>query len=124
MNLQLTSLLYERYPKIFQEHIRPVSQMPVGFACDDGWFDLIDALCELLQFDIDHNGTPQIHARQVKEKLGTLRFHTSQSTDEQNGMISFAQSMSGRICEVCGNPGKTQVVGSYIATRCPEHLNP
>jgi hypothetical protein len=123
MNLRLTSLLYERYPKIFQEHILPVSHMPIGFACDDGWFDVIDALCELLQFDVEHNARPQIHARQVKQKMGTLRFHTSKRTEEQNGMILFAESISGRICEVCGNPGKTQVIGSDIATRCSGHLN-
>lgn len=121
MSPQLSSLLYERYPNIFKSHISPESRMSDGFVCGDGWFELIDALCESLQFDIDNNGTPQIVARQVKEKLGMLRFYVGKVTEEQNGMISFAQSFSGRICEICGKPGKTQNVGNYIATRCAEH---
>jgi len=106
MNPQLTNLLCERYPKIFKEHTRPESQMSDGFACGDGWFDLIDALCNLLQFDIDHNGMPQVVAKQVKEKFGALRFHAFNRTDRQDGMILFAESISGRICEVCGKFGK------------------
>lgn len=48
--------------------------MSRGFECDDGWFDIIDVLCERIQFLIDHNDRPQVVAQQVKEKFGTLRF--------------------------------------------------
>lgn len=109
---------------IFKEHIRPESRMSDGFACGDGWFEIIDALCEMLQFDIDHNDAPQLVAKQVKEKLGTLRFHSFNRTDWQDGAISLAQSMSGRICEVCGNPGKTQLIDGFLASRCHNHSEP
>lgn len=122
MNPQLNNLLYERYPKIFPPHPLPESQMHEGFTCGDGWFELIDALCEQLQFDIDHNGTPQIVARQVKEKTGTLRFYAGKVTDEQRGMILFAGFFAGRICEVCGKTGKSQNSYGYVVPRCSEHM--
>lgn len=41
-------------------------------------------------------------AIQVKEKFGTLRFYVNNATDEQFEAISFAESLSSRICEMCG----------------------
>jgi len=123
MNPQLSNLLFERYPSIFRLHTSPDSRMSEGLACGDGWFDLIDALCESLQFDIDNNGFPQISVRQVKEKLGTLRFYVGKVSENQRGKILFAESFSGRICDICGRPGKTKNINNFIATRCAEHLH-
>lgn len=73
-----------------------------GIECDDGWFDLIDGLCECLQESTDFAGEPQIVAEQVKEKLGRLRFRTWRASCRQRGIIAFAESFSQRLCEVCG----------------------
>ncbi|MEM5295415.1 hypothetical protein VSR82_13815 [Burkholderia sp. JPY481] len=53
-----------------------------GFECGDGWCDLIGAPCLNLQ-DATKNGAPQAIARQVKEKLGRLRFYTNGQNAEQ-----------------------------------------
>ena len=58
MNPELTTMLYERYPKIFKEHSRAESQMSGGFACGDEWFDLI-----LTRSAICCNSTSTITAR-------------------------------------------------------------
>jgi hypothetical protein len=59
-------------------------------------------------------------AEQVKEKFGTLRFYTSGGDRLIDGMIWFAESMSGKICETCAKPGKLRNSG-WIVTLCDEH---
>ena len=103
MRRELDELLCERYPLIFAQRTMDASCMSQGFSCADGWFTLIDALCECLQFDIDHNGGPQVVAVQVKEKLGALRFYVRPSSERQRGMIDLACAMSTRLCEKCGS---------------------
>ena len=124
MKKELDELLCQRYPLIFADRHRPMTEtcMCWGFSCGDGWFDLIDTLCERLQFWTDHNGAPQVIAAQVKEKWGELCFYPSgAASDEQWGMITLAEALSARICEQCGKPGQTLVHGFQHMTRCPEH---
>ncbi|WP_321815136.1 MULTISPECIES: hypothetical protein [unclassified Paraburkholderia] len=90
-----------------------------GFECGDGWYDLIDVLCLNLQH-ATKNGAPQVVAVEVKEKLGGLRFCACGQNDEQAGMIQLAETMSARLCDVCGNRGKL-VRNGWIKTRCPQH---
>lgn len=114
MNPELKKQLFERYPAIF-EHEREVS-------CGDGWFDLIDALCEQLQHVTESQEMPQIVAVQVKEKFGGLRFYVGERSPVQHGMITLAQAMSYRICDVCGARGELR--GPVIArTRCDKHVD-
>lgn len=106
--------LRQRYPAIF-------ANLHWGFMCNDGWFDLIDVLCEQLQFATDRNGAPQVVAVQVKEKFGTLSFYTQNANKAQRGMIAMAAAMSARLCETCGQPGRTLVAGAFWQTRCAAH---
>ena len=123
MKKELDDLLCQRYPLIFsQRHLSiKESTMGWGFSCHDGWFDLIDTLCERLQYWTDNNKAPQVVADQVKEKFGELRFYCSNCNDVQGGMIFMAEAMSACICEQCGKPGKAVVRGFYHMTRCAEH---
>jgi len=57
---------------------------------------------------------------QVKEKFGGLRFYVHSATNEQYAYINFAESMSYRTCEVCGDKGKPNR-GGWIVTRCRKH---
>ena len=59
-------------------------------------------------------------AIQVKEKYGGLRFYVNGANDEQWAYIAFAEAMSYRTCEVCGDKGKPSS-GGWIETRCKEH---
>jgi hypothetical protein len=122
MSPELDKLLCERYPKIFADRHRSISEscMGWGFSCGDGWFDVIDVLCERLQFEVEHNNAPQPVAVQVKEKLGRLRFYAQPTSEAQSGMIEMAQALSARICEVCAQPGQVLVCGA-VMTRCPAH---
>lgn len=123
MSPALDELLCQRYPLIFPDRNRPPEEycMGRGFECNDGWFDILDVLCERIQCLIDHqDDIPQVVATQVKEKLGTLRFRIKGGNAEIRGMINMAESISGRICALCGKPGS--VATSALMTRCQEHL--
>ena len=70
MRSTLTELLYRRYPRLYAERHLSTRQsvMPFGFEHDDGWFAIVDVLSGLLE--------PRgVVARQVKEKLGGLRYY-------------------------------------------------
>jgi hypothetical protein len=125
MKDELDKLLCERYPKMFVNRNSSMQEscMYWGFECGGGWFDLIDELCDNIQKYIDQNprrNVPQVVVEQVKEKFGTLRFYVSGGDDLTRGMIWFAESMSGRICETCGKPGERRGNG-WINTACDEH---
>ena len=122
MNGELESRLLEKYPQLFslikERGPRFGEEL---FECGDGWFDLIDALCQTLAFEDGMGlGDGPLLAHQVKQKLGTLRFYARPATDHQRGAITMAVHASERICEICGSPGqlRTQRV---LATRCDRH---
>lgn len=61
----------------------------------------------------------RLKAVQVKEKFATLRFYVDNPTNEALGAIREAEIASARICEECGQPGKTRGK-QWIMTRCDE----
>lgn len=104
MNHELDQALCEKFPKIFAERdgSKLITAMCWGFTVEDGWFSLIDVLCEQLQRETDEQGAPQVIATQVKEKCGSLRFHVRDASDRQKAMIDFAKALSYRTCQACG----------------------
>ncbi|WP_157201777.1 hypothetical protein [Massilia sp. Root335] len=116
MKGELDSPLYKRYPKIFADRQRTM--------CREGWFDLIDVLCDRLQTWTNLNGAPQVVVSEVKEKWGELSFNIKGGSREQEGMIIMAEEMSARICELCGNAGRLLVAGETYLTRCHLHAPP
>lgn len=116
--------LCNKYPKIFVErNMDPKDTcMCWGFP-GDGWFDLIDRLCNNIQTYVDLNNKRQVIAEQVKQKFGTLRFYTNYCDDVIRKFIGQAEDESERTCEVCGKPGKLNNSG-YICCLCEEHRSP
>lgn len=57
MKDELDKALCEKYPKIFAQRNAPMSEtcMCWGFACGDGWYNIIDQLCNYIQHHIDQN---------------------------------------------------------------------
>ena len=120
MSPHLQDILYTKYPKIFRQKDLSMKETAMcwGIDCGDGWFMLLDNLCNCLQHSTDVNKHPQIEAEQVKEKWGALRFYAN-GDDFQQGMIQFAEYMSNYICEKCGTTDDVkQCGGSYIQTLC------
>lgn len=127
--------LCERYPHIFKDRSGDPKQtlMCFGFECDDGWYGIIDTLCNGINAHVNHKRQMNqdmpaeqfyeehgVVAVQVKEKWGGLRFYVNGSDEYVDGLIAMAEGMSYRTCEVCGNPGKTRA-GGWVRTLCDGH---
>lgn len=56
MNRELDRQLVEKYPLIFRDRHEDMSKTAMcwGFACGDGWFNIIDCLCASIQSHIDN----------------------------------------------------------------------
>ena len=76
MNRENTNNLWEKYPIIFSGRYLSLQEslIPFGFECGDGWYNLIDELCEDITTLIGDKDITVI-AIQVKEKFGGLRFY-------------------------------------------------
>lgn len=123
MQKELSDLLYQRWPAIFAEHIRPQEDAASWkIWCRDGWFQLIDTLCEQLQGWTNTHHAPQYVATDVKEKFGELRFVSQHKSAEQIGAVKMAYAMSTKICEECGASGHHVVAGGTWMTRCETHM--
>lgn len=114
MSPENTELLYSRYPDLFRQKDLPVTEtcMCWGFECGDGWFNIINNLCNAI---CSH--TNDVQVTQVKEKFGSLRFYIDGGDDYVEGLITMAEISSGFTCEECGNLGKQNDKG-WIKTMC------
>ena len=143
MKQELDKLLCERYPKMMVNRNKDMKEtcMCWGFECGDGWFNILDQLMGNIQHHIDWNLrqrqvavdynskaspesvrkvpelVPQVTLDQVKEKFGTLRFYYTGGDNYIDGMVRMAESMSGVICEGCGNVGERRD-GGWVHTYC------
>jgi len=61
-------------------------------------------------------------ASQVKEKFGGLRFYVDRASEKHYNYITFAENMSYRTCEECGNAGTHYSFG-WHQTLCDKHAD-
>lgn len=134
MREDLDKKLCEKYPKIFADRYKPMTETAMcwGFEVGDGWYTIIDHLCSNIQSHIDwinqnhekgnenYEPVPQVVATQVKEKFGGLRFYYNGGDEYIDGLVRMAESWAESTCERCGNLGKLR--GQYwLYTACDEH---
>lgn len=110
--------------------------MAWGCDCGNGWYDLISCLCWMIRQHEDNKkwrkkyleeNDPEklkqepeyfpVKFDQIKEKYGGLRAYFSGGDDYVEGLVSMAEAMSYKICEVCGERG-TPNKGGWITTLC------
>ncbi len=101
MNPHNTQKLWDAFPYLYRGRHLPASAsaMPRGFECGDGWFGLVWDLSRQIESAARSEGrVPQSagwpEATQVKNKLGTLRFHLRHGTDATRTLINQAQRLS------------------------------
>jgi len=114
----LQDALFAAYPAIFRQRELPLtdSAMGRGIECCDGWFALLDGLCEVLAAHALKTGHPPIEAAQVKEKLGGLRFYAPSNCTFCKGAIDLACTFSYHVCEETGRPGTMMVRSRQVQT--------
>ncbi len=128
MKVELQNKLFEKYPKIFKQKNDSMQTtcMCWGMECGDGWYWLIDNLCESIQSYTDNNkhlDIVQLETTQIKEKFGTLSFYTYGGDKLIEGMIWLAGHQSASICEVCGATENVTQSSGWIKTRCDKCAN-
>ena len=165
MKTELQEKLFSKYPKIFGDRTKPMTEtcMCWGIETGCGWYEIIDTLCDALtrtyttSIQVDEEDgkrlgiepykwdagdvyyfqiePPLVKASQVKEKFGTLRFYHYLVFDEKiislleskkypelqktvdrfsdfiDGIIHYAETASGRTCEVTGQSGELHATG-------------
>lgn len=123
MNKENTKKLFDRFPFFNPKASIQTSLMGFGFACGDGWFDIIWCLSEDIEKILKEKGdNPQEPFRvlQVKEKFAGLRYYTNWGNEEIWKRIKQAEAEAVRTCEVCGKPGGERSVLSWIRTLCDD----
>lgn len=135
--------LAKRHPDLFQK------AGDFEFSIGEGWYDIVDLLCGYLSYDVESAKRKLKYAMenpnakfnksiaeleknvadaleqlptlaQVKEKFGTMRFYVDGGTPEMHNYIQFAEAMTSRTCEVCGDRGKSRT-GGWVRVLCDKH---
>jgi len=114
----LQAFLYNTYPLIFCQKDLPVTESSMfrGIECADGWYPILDGLCDVLSNHACRGSHPPIEAVQVKQKLGGLHFYTNGDCDWCTGAVRFGSSMSYRVCEETGHPGILMTRTRWVRT--------
>lgn len=126
MNKALEKILLERYPNIFKKyggHPKDTC-MAWGIAVGQGWFKIINELCQKLS-----KFGEEVVAEQVKEKFGGLRFYIGpvkkENYEEVNKFIEEAEIKSMKTCEYCGEAATRKGNGwvKTICDKCDSEIN-
>jgi hypothetical protein len=114
----LEDALYATYASLFRQKDLPATEsgMGRGIECSDGWYALLDGLCDAMSVHGRQTGHPLIEIVQVKQKMAGLRIYTDGSCDWCSGAIDFACRLSGHVCEETGRPGTLMVKGRMLRT--------
>ncbi len=109
--------LFNRWPQFFTSKNEPKkSAMNVGFACGDGWLNIVVDFCFELEVLFGNLGTEIL---QVKQKYGELRIAVSHDDEAIEDLVQAARQQSLHTCEVCGSPGELQRdERGWWATQC------
>ena len=138
--------MVDTYPRLFQGSI-PQSHSYV----QPGWKNLVDDLCFRIDRMLIDDQARLFAVRQIKDKLGTLRFYFSfGSAMEQlyterestraaeealnvsgdrnaeiggkiHAAIEEAINRSNTICSVCSRPGRMHDLHGLLSVRCDDH---
>ena len=125
MKKELQEKLFNKYPLIFQQKDLSMKETAMcwGIDCFDGWFFLLDQLCNSIQNYIDlnkHLNIEQVQTTQVKEKFGTLNFYYQGGDKHIDGMVHMIESMSYYSCEKCGSTENIGQTKGWIFTLCKD----
>jgi hypothetical protein len=140
MKTELQDKLYKKYPDFFSNKDKSIQEscMAWGIDCNDGWYEIISNVCWMIkqhennilwQTEWNQKTNPEYQSDyfpvkfdQIKEKYGGLRLYFSGGDEYIEGLVSMAEAMSYKICEICGNKGEPNKEG-WISTRCETHRN-
>jgi hypothetical protein len=141
--------LYEKYLNLFVNKDKSPRESPMAFGieCGLGWYEILSSLCWMIkQHENNIKSRQEWNAKkhkeinqalsieiidpepeyfpvkfdQVKEKYGGLRVYFSGGDEYIEGLVSMAEAISYKTCEVCGNKGEANK-GGWISVLCDKH---
>ena len=129
MNQELQNKLVEKYPEFFEylkDHKGPLVPIVFGFECGDGWYVILDALMAEIKNHLENKNRNDKDSKvphtleilQIKEKYGGLCFYVGGADSETYGMIRLAESLSYKICELCGSTKDVGITQGWNITCC------
>lgn len=107
MRETLQEALYAAYPALFRQRTLPVTESGMGWGidCGDGWYRILDGLCEVLMGHACAAVHEPLEAVRVKRKFGRLCFYIDGDCPWCQGAIRFAEALSQLVCEETGRSG-------------------
>jgi len=121
MKQELQNKLFTKYPRLFKDHNKSTAEscMGWGITCGDGWYDLLDSICQ----EFMDTCPDALYFEQVKEKFGALVIYTNYD-GTGNKVVKeirqIASRESTKICEFCGSIEDVQKrPQGYIRYLCP-----
>lgn len=120
MNKEHTIVLLEENPQLYldRDSMTDQSLTMFGFACGDGWFEIIRKMSVKLTALIRSEKEPELRAIQVRERFGALSFNANIMTGNIKQAIEEAQLESRNVCEVCGGNGELFHKDGQLKTLC------
>lgn len=127
MNKETSDYLKKEFAYMFVDKTGQEPFTLFGFETHNGWNNLLFNLFVIINL-LDTN--KEIRVRQVKTKLGGLRFYiewTGTINDKVYynilDIIDLFENASYHICEECGKIGKEGNINNWLWTLCDECLN-
>lgn len=132
--------------QLFHKHAVLFKDSNVALEVGDGWYTLLDKLCEVLTFKfncalkelenckedkmldtyraiLDDEAERLPKVLQIKEKFGALRFYVIGASAEALIQIDFAEHLSSSVCEICGAIGQIAVNSGWMQSMCERCRN-
>lgn len=110
---------------LYFRHSYPRVYTQTEFLCLDGWFTILDHLGMTTDFHLRQK-SEEFFFLKAKEKFGILFIDYEGSNNLIRSFIGFAEKLSQRTCEICGNSGRlhsSERRSSFgkLATLCEKH---
>lgn len=113
MSPELQNSLLEKYPKIFIKS--------EGIFCEDGWYNIIDNLCQKIQSYVDREEDTQTRIFKITNQYGGLHINAfTDSIDAIEDYIEEAETLAATTCEYTGLPGELHCRGSLYVVTTPQ----
>jgi len=108
MQIELQQKLVDLFPTQFSE-LKYIE-------CSDGWYNLIEKACSLIQSYIDNTNHIIFLWAQIKQYDGHLQMYCYGADEYIKGIIHMAESISETICEISGDRGQLCQNNSIVKT--------
>ena len=125
MNEENEKRLLEKFKNLFEpDEIRkdPMkSCMAFGFETANGWNKLIEDMLTEVNEELKKNPIEDFAFVQIKEKFGSLRAYTQNTSDVIHDIIRKYEKISAVTCEICGEAGEILDVRGWYSCLCKTH---